>query len=549
MDPLQRAPSNQASPLVGYNVATADQALLDAVGAFGGSHAKDVVDAITPIGSLAGSAEAREHWHLANENEPVLRTTDRFGNRVDEVDFHPSWHWLMTQGVGFGLTAEPWTSQSPTAHLQRAAGFFTWGQTEQGHMCPITMTYAAVPALRVDDAIAKEWTSGLASRTYDFGLRSPDAKAGLLAGMGMTEKQGGSDLRTNQTQARPTETHGEYLLTGHKWFTSAPMNDVFLVLAQAPEGITCFVVPRVLPDGTRNTLSIVRLKDKLGNRSNASSELEFDDAWAVRLGNEGRGIRTIIEMVSATRQDCVLGSAGIMRKAVAEAAWHTSTRAAFGATLADQPAMINVLADLAVESEAATMVSMRLASAVDHPHDAHEQALRRIGLALEKFWVCKRTPFMVAEALECFGGNGYVEESGMPLLFRESPLNSIWEGSGNVNALDVLRALAREPESLDAWITEVGSVRGENRHLDTTVDSVLTELADLSDVEVRARRITGAMAAALQGAVLLKHGDPSVADAFCVSRLGGDWGGTFGTLPPGLDLAGIVARTTPHLES
>lgn len=549
MDPLQRAPSNQATPLVGYNIATADNALMDAVAAFSGDHSAEILDELTPLGSLAGSAEAREHWHLANENEPVLRTADRYGNRVDEIEFHPSWHWLMTQGVGFGLTAEPWVSQSPVAHLKRAAGFFAWGQTEQGHMCPITMTYAVVPALRADDALAKQWTTGLASRTYDFGLRPPEEKAGLLAGMGMTEKQGGSDLRTNTTVAVPTETHGEYLITGHKWFTSAPMNDVFLVLAQASEGMTCFVVPRVRPDGSRNALSIVRLKDKLGNRSNASSELEFNDAYAVRLGDEGRGIRTIIEMVSATRMDCILGSAGIMRKALAEAAWHTSHRAAFGATLADQPAMTNVLADLAVESEAATLVALRLASAVDHLNDPHEQALRRIGLALEKFWVCKRTPFMVAEALECLGGNGYVEESGMPLLFRESPLNSIWEGSGNVNALDVLRALGREPESLDAWITEVGSVRGEDARLDTVVDEVLTELADLSDVEVRARRIAGRMAVALQGTVLIKHGDPTVADAFCASRLAGDWGGTFGTLPRGIDLAGIVARATPHLEN
>jgi putative acyl-CoA dehydrogenase len=549
MDAPHRAPHNQATPLVGHNVATGDAALMDAVAAFGGTHAEGIVDGLSPVGALAGSAEAREHWHLANENEPVLRTADRFGRRLDEVEFHPSWHWLMKKGVGFGLTAEPWLSDSPVAHLQRAAGFLTWGQTEQGHMCPITMTYAVVPALRVDDAIAEQWTPGLASRTYDFGLRPPQEKAGLLAGMGLTEKQGGSDLRTNETTARPTETHGEYLLTGHKWFTSAPMNDVFLVLAQAPDGVTCFVVPRVRPDGTRNALTIVRLKDKLGNRSNASSELEFDDTWAVRLGDEGRGIRTIIEMVSATRQDCVLGSASIMRKAVAEAAWHAAHRSAFGARLADQPAMANVLADLAVESEAATMVSLRLAAAVDRVDDPHERALRRIGLALEKFWVCKRTPFMVAEALECLGGNGYVEESGMPLLFRESPLNSVWEGSGTVNALDVLRALAREPECLDAWITEVGSVRGENRHLDSCVDDVLTELADLSDVEVRARRIAGRMAAALQGAVLLQHGHPSVADAFCASRLGGDWGGTFGTLPRGLDLAGIVARTTPHLES
>ena len=366
--------------------------------------------------------------------------------------------------------------------------------------------------------------------------------------MGMTEKQGGSDLRTNTTTARPTDTHGEYLLTGHKWFTSAPMNDVFLVLAQAPDGVTCFVVPRVLPDGSRNGLQIVRLKDKLGNRSNASSEIELHDAVGTRLGDEGRGIRTIIEMVSATRMDCILGSASIMRKALAEASFHAAHRAAFGATLADQPAMINVLADLAVESEAATTVALRLAAAVDRPHDPHEQALRRIGLALEKFWVCKRTPFMVAEALECLGGNGYVEESGMPLLFRESPLNSIWEGSGNVNALDVLRALGREPESLNAWITEVGAARGEDHRLDAAVEDVLTELADLTDAEHHARRITARMAVCLQGALLVRHGDPAVADAFCASRLGGDWAGTFGTLPRGLDLAGIVTRTTPDID-
>ena len=426
--------------------------------------------------------------------------------------------------------------------------FFTWGQSEQGHTCPITMTYAVVPALRADDALAKQWTTGLASTTYDFGLRPPDEKSGLLAGMGMTEKQGGSDLRTTTTTASPTDTHGEYLLTGHKWFTSAPMNDVFLVLAQAPEGVTCFVVPRVLPDGARNGLQIVRLKDKLGNRSNASSEIELHDAVGTRLGDEGRGIRTIIEMVSATRMDCILGSASIMRKALSEASFHAAHRSAFGATLADQPAMINVLADLAVESEAATTVALRLAAAVDAPNDAHEQALRRIGLALEKFWVCKRTPFMVAEALECLGGNGFVEESGLPLLFRESPLNSIWEGSGNVNALDVLRALEREPESLNAWITEVGAARGEDHRLDTAVEDVLTQLADLTDAEHHARRITARMAVCLQGALLVRHGDPAVADAFCASRLAGDWAGTFGTLPRGLDLAGIVARTTPHID-
>ncbi|CAN5292577.1 acyl-CoA dehydrogenase family protein [soil metagenome] len=521
-------------------------ALTDAVSAYAGDAGPALIESLRPLGVLAGSAEARDHGRLANENEPMLLVNDRYGSRIDEVEFHPSWHWLMEKGIGFGLGATPWLLEEPHAHTRRAAGFIAWSQVEQGHMCPITMTYAVVPALRVDEGVAKQWVDGLASTSYDFGLRAPAQKAGLLAGMGMTEKQGGSDLRSNVTVARPTD--GAYVLNGHKWFTSAPMNDVFLMLAQAPGGLTCFVVPRVLPDGNRNSLRLVRLKDKLGNRSNASSEIELEDTYAVRLGDEGRGIRTIIEMVSATRMDCLLGSASIMRKAVAEASWHTSQRAPFGSTLADQPAMTNVLADLAVESEAATIVAMRLAAATDRPGDSHEQALRRIGAALAKFWVCKRTPFMVAEALECLGGNGYVEESGMPVLFRESPLNSIWEGSGNVNALDVLRALTREPESLNAWLTEVGAVRGIDARLDSAVNDVLADLADLQDVELRARRIAGRMATCLQGALLLKDGHPSVADAFCASRLAGDWGGTFGTLPRGLDLRAIVERTTPQAE-
>jgi putative acyl-CoA dehydrogenase len=546
MDPQQRHPINQATPLIRHNVATGDQALAASVAAFAHGDASTVMDTLVPIGDLAGSAQAREHWYLANTNEPKFVPNDRFGTRIDEIEFHPSWHWLMTQGVGFGLTASPWQSDAPDAHLTRAAGFYTWGQVEQGHMCPITMTYAVVPALSADKAIAQQWIAGLASTTYDFGLRDPATKAGLLAGMGMTEKQGGSDLRTNSTTATAA-ADGSYTLTGHKWFTSAPMNDLFLVLGQTEAGPTCFVVPRVLPGGERNPLSIVRLKEKLGNRSNASSELEFDGTHAWRLGDEGRGIRTIIEMVSATRMDCVLGSSSIMHKALNEAAWHTSQRSAFGARLADQPAMINVLADLTVETEAATMTALRLAAATDRPHDAHEQALRRIGLALAKFWVCKRTPFMVSEALECLGGNGYVEESGMPLLFRESPLNSIWEGSGNVNALDVLRALSREPESLDAWLTEVGTVRGEDTRLDAMVTSVLDDLADLTDVEYRARRIASRMAVALQAAVLIRHGDAAVADAFCASRLAGDWAGTFGTLPRGLNLEHIAKRAEPAL--
>ncbi|MGZ4466939.1 MAG: acyl-CoA dehydrogenase family protein [Nocardioidaceae bacterium] len=542
MDVDNRVAGNQAPPLVDHNTVTSDLALVEAVARHGSAA---VVDELAPLGALASSAEAREHGMLANENEPQLVPFDRYGNRIDEVRFHPSWHWLMERGVGYGLQAAPWTSDEPHAHVRRAAGFFAWSQTEPGHGCPISMTYAAVPALRVDDAIAKEWTPRLAAPSYDFGLRPAAAKSGALAGMGMTEKQGGSDVRANVTVARPTSVEGEYTLHGHKWFTSAPMNDVFLVLAQAAGGVTCFLVPRVLPSGERNRLDVVRLKDKLGNRSNASSELEFHGTWAQRLGDEGRGVRTIIEMVAATRLDCVLGSASLMRRALAEASWHVAHRSAFGGLLADKPLMQNVIADLAVESEAATALAMRLAAAVDSAGDPHEAALRRIALPLAKYWVCKRTPMMVAEALECLGGNGFVEESTMPLLFRESPLNSIWEGSGNVNALDVLRALSREPEALNAWIVEVGAARGEDPRLDRAIESVLETLADASALGVGARRLAGQMAACLQGSLLVRYAPPAVADAFCATRLGSEYGGTLGTLPHGADLATIVTRTTP----
>lgn len=539
-----RTVTNQAPPLVGHNVVTADLALTEAVV----RHASpEVVDDLVGLGAEAGSAEAREHGRLANEHHPRLTPYDRYGNRVDEVEFHPSWHWLMERAVGHGLAAAPWEDDAPHAHVRRAAGFMAWSHTEPGHGCPISMTYAAVPALRADDALAKEWTPLLASRSYDPGLRPASSKLGALAGMGMTEKQGGSDVRANVTSALPS-SDGTYTLHGHKWFTSAPMNDVFLVLAQAAGGVTCFVVPRVLPDGTRNQLDVVRLKDKLGNRSNASSELELDGTVAIRLGDEGRGVRTIIEMVAATRLDCVLGSTSLMRRAVSEASWHAAHRSAFGSRLADKPLMQNVLADLAVETEAATALAVRLAAAVDARQDPHEAALRRIALPLAKFWVCKRTPAMVAEALECLGGNGYVEESGMPLLYREAPLNSVWEGSGNVNALDVLRALGREPDVLDAWITEVGRARGGDARLDRAIDDVLAMLGSLmgdpASLEVQARRLAGRMAAVLQGSLLVRSGPAEVADVFCASRLGASYDGTFGALAGG-DLRAIVERTTP----
>ncbi|WP_166390191.1 acyl-CoA dehydrogenase family protein [Nocardioides ochotonae] len=541
---------NQAPPLVGHNVVTADLALSEAVV----RHAGDAVLAdLVPLGADAGSAEAREHGLLANEHPPRLTAYDRYGHRVDEVAFHPSWHWLMERAVGHGLGATAWEQQEDGdahAHVRRAAGFMAWSHTEPGHGCPVSMTYAAVPALRTDPALAAEWSPLLASRIYDPGVRRPEDKLGALAGMGMTEKQGGSDVRTNRTEARATGTEGTYTLHGHKWFTSAPMNDVFLMLAQAPGGLSCFVVPRVLPDGTRNQLDVVRLKDKLGNRSNASAELELDGTVAVRLGEEGRGVRTIIEMVAATRLDCVLGSTSLMRRAVSEAAWHAAHRSAFGARLLDQPLMRNVVADLAVETEAATALALRLAAAVDDLADPHEAALRRIALPLAKFWVCKRTPAVVAEALECLGGNGYVEESVLPLLFRESPLNSVWEGSGNVNALDVLRAITREPEALDAWITEVGRARGGDARLDRAVDDTLALLgslmADAERLEVGARRLAGRMAAVLQGSLLVRFAPPEVADAFCASRLGTSYDGTFGALEGG-DLRALVERATPRV--
>lgn len=543
-----RVTTNQAPPLVGHNVVTADAALVEAVTRHA---AAEVVDDLAPIGALAGTAEAREHGMLANEHHPHLTPYDRYGNRIDEVEFHPSWHWLMERAVGQGLAAAPWEAQdagSPHAHVRRAAGFMAWSHTEPGHGCPISMTYAAVPALRADDALAKEWTPLLASLSYDPGVRLASGKRGALAGMGMTEKQGGSDVRANVTEARRTAVDGEYTLHGHKWFTSAPMNDVFLVLAQAEGGVTCFVVPRVLPDGSRNRLDVVRLKDKLGNRSNASSELELDGTVAHRLGDEGRGVRTIIEMVAATRLDCVLGSTSLMRRSVNEATWHTAHRAAFGSLLVDKPLMQNVLADLAVEAEAATALAIRLAAAVDDIADPHEAALRRIALPLSKFWVCKRTPALVAEALECLGGNGYVEESGLPLLYREAPLNSVWEGSGNVNALDVLRALGREPEVLDAWITEVGRARGGDARLDRAIEDTLALLGSLmgdpASLEVNARRLAMRMALVLQGSLLVRHAPAEVADVFCASRLGTSYDGVFGTLDGG-DLRAIVDRAMP----
>ncbi|WP_324786814.1 acyl-CoA dehydrogenase family protein [Streptomyces sp. H51] len=534
--------TNQPPPLSGYDVYTADRALTAAVERhLDPALLGEARGELAALGRSAGSAQVQEWGAQANENPPRLRTHDRYGHRVDEVDFHPAWHRLLGKGVGAGLTAA-WVR--PGGHVRRAAAFLVWTQVEAGNLCPLSMTHAAVPALRAEPALAAEWEPRLTSMIYDRELRPARLKAGALFGMGMTEKQGGSDVRANTTAARPLAEAGTYELTGHKWFCSAPMSDGFLVLAQAPEGLTCFLVPRVLEDGARNPFLLQRLKDKLGNRSNASGEVEFDGTWARRVGEEGRGVRTIIDMVAATRLDCVLGSAGLMRQAVAQAVHHCSHREAFGGRLADKPLMRNVLADLAVESEAATTLALRLAAACDDGGE-QERALLRIAVPAAKYWVTKRCAPLVVEAAECLGGNGYVEESGLPRLVRESPLNSVWEGAGNVQALDVLRVLQREPRALDAFLREVGTARGADHRLDKAIKDLLTELADLDGIEGRARRLTERLALVLQGSLLVRFAPPEVADAFCAGRLGGDGGAAFGTLPHTLDLASVVERARP----
>jgi putative acyl-CoA dehydrogenase len=543
--------SNQVPPLAGYDVAD-DATLLAAAAREGAGWASGDLHA---LGRLAGSAATGEQARLANEHPPVLRSHDRWGNRIDEVESHPAWHALMTTAVGHGLHAAPWADARPGAHVARAAKFYVWAQAEAGHGCPISMTYAAVPALRHAPALAARFEPLLAACSYDPGLRPPETKEGLLAGMAMTEKQGGSDVRANTTRAEPAPAAGPgaHLLTGHKWFCSAPMCDLFLTLAHRPEGLTCFLLPRVLPDGERNGLRIQRLKDKLGNRSNASAEVEFDAAVAWQVGGAGRGVATIIEMVSATRLDCVLGSAAGMRLAAVAAVHHASHRQAFGKELIAQPLMGCVLADLVLESQAATALALRLAGAADRAvrGDAPEGALLRVALPAAKYWVCKRAPAHAAEALECLGGNGYVEESGMPRLYREAPLNSIWEGSGNVTALDVLRALARAPGSAAALLAELDLAAGGDRRLDTAVDGLRGQLAAQAtatsmEAQQHARRLAGLIAVTLQAALLVLHAPGPVADAFCASRLGSAAAGgpatPFGLLPDGLDTTAIVER-------
>jgi putative acyl-CoA dehydrogenase len=540
--------ANQPPPLVDVNLFASDRVLVEAVRREGAEWAEG---RISEVGEQAGSERLQALGAQANENPPRLKTHDRYGNRVDTVDFHPAWHELMGIAVGQELHCSPWKDPRPGAHVARGAAFMCMSQAEAGIGCPISMTYSVIPALRTQPELAAEWEPRFLSSEYDPADAPASRKAGALAGMGMTEKQGGTDVRANTTVARPVNGGGpgaEYELTGHKWFMSAPQCDAFLVLAQADGGISCFLFPRWTPDGERNRFRLQRLKDKLGNRSNASSEIEFDAASAWLVGEEGAGVRTIIEMVNHTRLDCVLGGATGMRAGVAQAIHHTAHRSVFGRELIEQPLMRNVLADLAIESEAATIGALRLARAYDEAlaGDEDAQNFKRIANAVLKYWLCKRAVVHAGEALECLGGNGYVEESGMPRLFRESPLNSIWEGSGNVQCLDVLRAMVKSPAAVEAFFAEVAEGAGAEPRLASFTADLRDELpGDLETIESRARRLVEKMALALQASLLVRYGDEAVADAFCASRLSGDWGQTFGTLSPTTDFKRIIERHHP----
>ncbi|MFE5340498.1 acyl-CoA dehydrogenase family protein [Isoptericola sp. NPDC056578] len=521
--------------------------LRGAVHAFGGGWGEE---RLVEAGAHVGSATFQRSAELANTHEPVLRTHDRRGRRIDEVEYHPAYHEVIAAAVARGAHTSAWADPRPGANVVRGALFSLFGQVEPGHACPVSMTHAAVASLRHAPDLAALWEPRLLATGYDGALVAPGTKPGALVGMAMTEKQGGSDVRANTTRATPAGD-GTHVLTGHKWFCSAPMSDAFLVLAQAPDGQSCFLVPRVLEDGTRNVLRLQRLKDKLGNRSNASAEIELDGTVGHLVGEPGRGVRTIIEMVQRTRLDCVHGSAAGMRQGVAEALWHARHRTAFGARLVDQPAMTAVLADLALESEAATLTSMRLAAAYDaggeDGGDDGERAFRRLATAVAKYWVCKRGPQHAYEAMECLGGNGYTEAFPLARRYREQPVMAIWEGSGNVVALDVLRAMTREPGSLAAVDAELALAAGAHRDLDahlTATRDLLARLAgaDPAEQQASARRVVEALAVGLQASLMVRYAPSTAADAFVAARLGDGRGHGYGVLPRGTDAAAILRR-------
>jgi putative acyl-CoA dehydrogenase len=585
ISPQDDAALNQAPPLTGYNLFLSDRTLVKAIDREGAGWAREQ---ISELGRLLGTEEAQRWGFDANENTPVLHTHDRYGNRRDEVVFHPAWHELMRTSIENRLHSLPWEGQTyhgdtnpnkptpglsgapdtetrrtgkagtdvrrpdvgPGAHVARAALMMLTAQNEAGHTCPVSMTFSAVAALRAEPDLAREWESRILSPRYDPSFAPAVEKSGVLVGMGMTEKQGGSDVRANMTRAERIGNSREYLVTGHKWFCSAPMCDAFLILAQTAKGLSCFLLPRWTASGQRNNFHIQRLKDKMGNRSNASSEVEFARAWAHLVGEEGRGVNAIIEMVNHTRLDCAIAAAALMRQGLVQAVHHAGHRQAFGKLLLEQPLMRNVLADLAVESEAATLLMVRLAHAFDaRAADDRERAFCRIATAIAKYWLCKRSPVHVGEALECLGGNGYVEESIMPRLYREAPLYSIWEGSGNVICLDVLRALRKEPATVDALMQELKSTAGADRRLDAYAAGIKEQITDKANdgslhgygmAEYAARELTEKLALAMQASLLVRHSSPAFAEAFIASRLAGQHGQSLGTLPAGVNVDSIL---------
>ena len=540
---------NVSCELAGYNAYTQDQALREAVQREGAAWA----DAdLQRFGQYCGAADTLEQGALANKFAPELETHDRFGHRIDLVKFHPAYHQFMRAAIEQGLHASPWTDPRAGAHVARAAGNYLHTQAEAGHGCPVTMTFAAIPTLRLQPDLAAQWEPKITARAYDPRNVPMADKQGLTIGMAMTEKQGGSDVRANTTHAYPVGQAGPgqaYELVGHKYFVSAPMCDAFLTLAQTPKGLSCFLLPRWRPDGTKNPLQVIRLKKKMGNVSNASSETELRGALAWMVGEEGRGVANIIEMVAMTRFDCMVGSSSGMRMALSQALHHCAHRSAFGKLLSEQPLMQNVLADLALESEAAMALSMRMARALDERGASrHEELLTRLMTAVGKYWICKRTPQHAYEAMECIGGSGVMEDSMMPRLFRESPVNAIWEGSGNVQCLDVLRAMGRHPEVVQAFFDELRATQGQNRHLDAQVSALAQELKDPQEQQYRARHVVERMALAMQASLLLRGAPAFVADAFCASRLDQQGSFHYGTLPRGVDAAAIIARATPLLD-
>ena len=538
--------TNQPPPFEGVNLYDADPALKAALHREGAGWAEAQVRA---FGAVVGDARVLGLGRAANRHGPELKVFDPGGRRIDEVEFHPAYHELMALAVRHGVHSIAWTAKRPGGHVAHSALEYLLTQAEAGVCCPITMTYAAIPTLRRQPEIARAWEPRILSGDYDQRSIPAAEKTGATIGMAMTEKQGGSDVRANTTRARPVGSGGpggEYELIGHKWFCSAPMSDAFLTLAYAEDGLSCFLVPRWRQDGTRNAFLIQRLKDKLGNRSNASAEIEYDGTWALMVGDEGRGVRTIIDMVHHTRLDATTAPAGMMRQAAVLAVHHARHRNVFQRRLAEQPLMQNVLADLVIEAEAATTLVMRVARAYDEAEkDEAARAFSRIAVAVGKYWINKRLPNHVYEAMECHGGGGYVEESPMPRLYREAPVNSIWEGSGNVICLDVLRALEREPDAAAAFLAELDRAKGGDRRLDAAIAKLKDLIALKSVREHDMRRVTETMALTLQGALLARFAPPAVADAFCASRLGGDWGRTYGTLPAGVAFDDVIARACP----